>query len=155
MANLVLNIAKGRVAEFYNRVQANDPGTAVLTIVALVVTGDQDAAILDVDTLAALLALGNVAEATNTGYARVDLADGVLSAIAPDDTNNRMDIDIPDPVFSSVSAGDNWTDLVVCYNPTGGADSTIIPLTLHDFVVTPDGSDITANVAATGFYRAA
>jgi len=30
----------------------------------------------------------------------------------------------------------------------------VVPCTLHDFAVTPDGSDITAQIAAAGFYRA-
>jgi hypothetical protein len=38
---------------------------------------------------------------------------------------------------------------------TPGADSTFIPLTKHDFVVTPDGSDVTAQIALAGFYRSA
>ena len=37
---------------------------------------------------------------------------------------------------------------------TAGTDANIVPLTMHDFVVTPDGSDITAQIAAAGFYRA-
>ena len=55
-----------------------------------------------------------------------------------------------------MAAGTNWTDLVICYDSdtTAGTDSNIIPLTLHDFVVTPDGSDITAQIAAAGFFRA-
>lgn len=157
MADLVFNIAKGRVAELYNRVDSNDPANSGITIVALVVTGDQDAAMQDVDTLAALLALANVAEATNTNYARIDLSDSDISAMSPDDANNRMDLDIPDQTFSGISAGDNWTDLVICYNPdiTSDVDANIIPMTLQDFAVTPDGNDIVATINAAGFYRAA
>ncbi len=75
---------------------------------------------------------------------------------APDDTNDRFDIDIADQTWSAVAAGTAWTDLLVCYDPdtTGGTDSAIIPLTCHDFAVTPDGSDITAQIAAAGFFRA-
>ena len=39
-------------------------------------------------------------------------------------------------------------------NTTGGTDSSIIPLTCHDFAVTPDGSDIIAQINAAGFFRA-
>lgn len=157
MSDLVCNIAKGRVAELYNRVDTNDPATSALVIVALNVTGDQDDAIRDADTLSALLALANVAEVTNTNYARKVLDDTDLAAFAPDDANNRVDLDIPDQTWTGVAAGDAWTDLVVCYDDNNGAgtDADIIPLTLHDFAVTPDGSDITAQVAAAGFYRAA
>ena len=36
----------------------------------------------------------------------------------------------------------------------GAADANIVPLTMHDFVVTPDGSDMTAQINTAGFYRA-
>jgi len=35
-----------------------------------------------------------------------------------------------------------------------GTDSNILPHSMHDFVVTPDGSDITAQVATAGYFRA-
>lgn len=155
MADLVFNVAKGRVAEFYNRVQSNDPTNSALVVVAIVATAT-DATMRDYDTLAALLGDANVAEATNTNYARKVLTDADLSALSPDDTNDRMDLDFADQTWSAVASGDNWTDLVICYDgdTTGGTDSNIIPLTLHDFSVTPDGSDITAQLAAAGFFRA-
>ena len=155
MADFVFNIAKGRVAELYDRVDQNDPTNAVLTIVAIVSSATDDT-MGDYDTLSALLGDANVAEATNSGYARIELDDTDLSALSPDDTNNRIDLDIADQTFSAVASGDNWTDLVICYDPdsTGGTDADLIPLTNHDFSVTPDGSDITAQINAAGFYRA-
>lgn len=155
MADFVFNIAKGRVTELYNRVDSNDPTNSALIVVAIVSSATDDT-MGDYDTLSALLGDANVAEATNTNYARKTLTDTDLSAISPDDTNNRMDLDIADQTWSAVAAGDNWTDLVICYDndTTGGTDANIIPLTNHDFAVTPDGSDITAQIAAAGFYRA-
>lgn len=150
MSNFTFNIAKGRAAELYHRVQNNDPAASVLRVIALVVSGDQDAAMKDADTVSALLALANVAEATNTGYSAggESLTDTDLTAISPDDTNDRMDLDTGDITFSSISAGDNWTDLVFVYDPDGTYTTTsCIPMTLHDFAVTPDGSDIVAQVA--------
>ena len=35
MANLVLNIGLGRVAELYNRVDTNDPANSAIVIVAI------------------------------------------------------------------------------------------------------------------------
>lgn len=156
MADQIFNIALGRVAELYNRVDVNDPANAALIVIVLVST-DTDAAVKDVDTVSALTALTNTAEATNTGYARKTLTDTDLVAFAPDDTNDRVDLDIPDQTWTSVSAGDNWTDLAICYDSdtTGGTDANIVPLTWHDFVVSPNGGDITAQIAAAGFYRAA
>lgn len=156
MADLICNIAKGRIAELHNRVQSNDPANSALIWVALVVSGDQDDAIRDADTLAAVEALANVAEATNAGYTREVWTNTELSAIAADDTNNRMDVDGPDLTFGAITAGDNWTDLLLCYDSdtTGGTDANIIPLALFDFAVTPDGSTITATLNAAGYFRA-
>ncbi len=155
MADFVFNIAKGRVAELFERVAQNDPANAALVVVAVVST-ETDATLRDLDTLAAVLANANTAEVTNTNYARKVLTDSDLSAIAPDDANDRMDLDFADQTWSAVGAGDSWTDLLICYDSdtTGGTDANIIPLTQHDFSITPDGSDIVAQLAAAGFYRA-
>lgn len=156
MADLVCNIAKGRVAELYNRVDSNDPANSVLVIAILATAGiETDAVLRDVDTLAALVA-GTTNEVTNSGYARKVLTDADIVAFAPDDTNDRVDLDIPDQTWTAVAAGDGWNDFVVCYDndSTTGTDANIVPCTIHDFVVVPDGSDITAQVAAAGFYRA-
>lgn len=155
MADFVFNVAKGRVAEFYNRVKSNDPANSALIIVVIDAAGDTDATMRDRDDLAALLG-GTANEVTNTNYARKVLTDADLAALSIDDTNDRIDLDIPDQTWTAVAAGTAWTDILVCYDPdtTGGTDSAIIPLTCHDFLVTPDGSDITAQIAAAGFFRA-
>lgn len=156
MADFVFNIALGRVAELYNRVDSNDPANSALVIVVLATSGlEADATLKDKDTLADVVS-GATNEVTNTNYARKVLTDGDLAAYAPDDTNDRTDLDIPDQTWTAVAAGDGWSKIIICYDSdtTGGADSAIIPLTAHDFVVTPDGSDITAEIATAGFYRA-
>jgi hypothetical protein len=155
MADLVFNIAKGRVAELYNRVDSNDPANSALIVAVIDANGDTDATMRDRDDLSALLG-GTANEVTNSGYARKTLTDADISAFAPDDTNDRVDLDIPDQTWTGVAAGTAWTDMLVCYDSdtTGGADSAIVPCTLHDFAVTPDGSDITAQIAAAGFFRA-
>lgn len=156
MANLVFNVALGRVAELYNRVDTNDPANSALVILVLATSGiETDATLRDVDTVTELVA-GTTNEVTNSGYARKVLTDADIVAFAPDDTNDRVDLDIPDQTWTGVAAGSGWNDIVIAYDndTTGGTDSNIVPLTLHDFVVTPDGSDITAQIAATGFYRA-
>jgi hypothetical protein len=153
MADFVFNIAKGRVAELYNRVDSNDPENSALIIVAIN-TSATDATLKDYDTLSAVLADANTAEVTNTNYARITLTDSDLSALTVDDSNDRMPCDAADQTFSSIAAGDSWTDLLFCYDSdtTGGTDANIVPLTCHDFSVTPDGSDIVATIS--DFYRA-
>lgn len=155
MANFVFNIALGRIVEFFQRVDNNDPANSAL-IIAVINTSASDAVLKDLDDLAAIEANANTAEVGNTGYARKVLTDADLSAWAPDDTNDRVDLDIPDQTWTSVSAGTAWTDFLVCYDSdtTGGTDANIVPCTQHDFAVTPDGSDITAQIATAGFFRA-
>ena len=155
MADFVFNVAKGRVAELFNRVDQNDPANSAIVVVAVVATAT-DATMKDYDTLSALLGDANVAEATNANYARKVLTDTDIAAVTPDDTNDLMQVTIADQTWSSVGAGDNWTDLILCYDgdTTAGTDANIIPLTCHDFAVTPNGGDITADVGANGVYQA-
>lgn len=157
MADFVFNRALGRVVELYARVDGNDPTNSALVILLLATSGvESDAVLKDKDDVAALVS-GATNEATNSGYARKVLTDSDLTAWAPDDTNDRVDLDIPDQTWTGVAASPgSISDLVICYDAdtTGGSDSDITPLTMHDFSVTPDGSDITAQVAAAGFFRA-
>lgn len=157
MADGVFNVAKGRVNELVRRVDTNDPANSALVVVVLQSSGlVSDATLIDYATLDALLA-GASNEATNTGYARKVLTDADLSAPTPDNTNDRQEADIPDQTWTGVQAtGGAWAKLIVCYDPdtTGGTDADIIPLTHHDFAVTPDGSSIQATINAAGFFRA-
>ena len=156
MGDFVYNIAKGRVAELYNRVDLNDPANSAIIIVILATAGiEGDAVLIDKDDLGAVLA-GTTNEVTNTNYARKTLTDTDIVAFAPDDTNDRVDLDIPDQTWTGVAAGDGWNDFLTDYDndTTVGTDADIVPMTQHDFVVVPDGSDITAQIAAAGFYRA-
>jgi len=156
MANQVFNIALGRVAEFYVRIDGNDPANSAFIVAVLATAGiESDAVLKDKDTLADVVA-GATNEVTNSGYVRKTLTDADLVAFAPDDTNDRVDLDIPDQTWTAVAAGDGWNDVVIAYDgdTTAGTDANIVPCTLHDFVLTPDGSDLTAQIAAAGFFRA-
>ena len=155
MADFVFNIGLGRVVELYNRVDTNDPANAVLTIIAIN-TSANDTTLKRLDTLSDILADVNTAEVTNAGYARKELTDADIVAFAPDDVNDRVDLDIPDQTWTAVNAGDNWTDFQVSYDPdsTSGTDADIVPMTQHDLVANPDGSDITVQINVNGFYRA-
>ncbi|MGH8582457.1 MAG: hypothetical protein ACREWG_06625 [Gammaproteobacteria bacterium] len=155
VANFIFNIAKGRVAEFYNRVDTDDPANSALVIVVLATAGlETDAVLIDKDDLAAVVS-GTTNEVTNTGYARKVLTQADLAAFAPDDTNDRVDLDFADQTWTTVAVGDGWSKVLICYDPdtTGGTDSSIIPLCAYDFVVTPNGSNITAQLDPAGFYR--
>jgi hypothetical protein len=156
MADLVFNIAKGRVVELFSNVDTNNPANSALVIVPVDVAAVSDATLQDFDTLSAILG-GGVTERTTNGWTRKTLTDADITFPAPDDTNNRYDIDIADQTWTAVaSAGGGVTDLIICYDgdTTAGTDANLIPLTLHDFVITPDGSDVQAIVNAAGFFRA-
>ena len=156
MADLVFNVAKGSVAAYHNRVNDNDPANSAL-IVVLLKTAAADSTLRDQDTLAAILAGGST-EADFTNYARKTLTDSDISAATVDDANDRVDADIPDQTWTSAGGASNNTlaKLLICYDSdtTAGTDSNIIPLTAHDFVVSTNGGDITAQIATAGYFRA-
>lgn len=156
MANFVFNRGKGRGVEWAERVNANDPTNAVLVVAVLATSGiESDATLIDLDSFSALVA-GTTNEVTNSGYARKVLDQAAGITITYDDTNDRVDVFFPDQTWTGVAAGDGWNDVVVGYDSdsTGGTDANILPHTLHDFVVTPDGSDITLDVPTAGYFRA-
>lgn len=152
MANIVFNIAKGRVKELYNRVKSNDPTNSALIIVPIETSGlESDATLIDKDDLAAVLS-GATNEQSTMG--RKTLTDSDLAALsAPDDTNDRNECDLPTVTWAAAS-GNAISKLLVCYDPdtTGGTDSAIIPLTMFDFAQTPSGADI--QMTGGTFFRA-
>ena len=153
MANIVFNIAKGRVGEFYNRVENNDPANSALILVPVETTGlETDAVLIDKDDLAAVL-LGTTNEQTTMG--RKTLTDVELAAVpAPDDTNDRFDFALPTTSWIGAT-GNPISKILVCYDSdtTAGTDASIIPLTMFDFAITPSGVDV--QMTGGNFYRAA
>lgn len=144
MANYMCNIAKGRFAEFFNRVDANDPANSVILLIPLSASGVQ-ATIVDAATLAAVLA--SATERTTGGWARKVLSDVDLAAPAPDNVNDRYPATIPTVTWTTPAAGNNTTGLIVAYDSdsTTGTDSNVIPICHLDFVVTTDGNDVIIN----------
>ena len=146
MADGVFNIAKGAVAEKVRDAASN---LGVLLLQA----NEAEATLIDRADLAALLGAAGNTEATATNYVRKT---GITGTITVDNTNNRVDVDIPDQTWTALGGTTNntLTKLIIFYDE-GGTDSTRIPLTHHDFAITTDGSDVTAQINAAGFYRAA
>lgn len=145
MADFTFNIAKGFEAHYASLPGVND----ALIIVPVEATGmEGDATMKDYDNLQALLA-GSTNEQTTAG--RKTLA-GVTSTV--DDTNEWRDIDFADPVWTALT-GNPIGALLVCYDPdtTASSDANIVPITKHDFPVTPNGGDVTAQVPTGGFLR--
>lgn len=153
MADLVFNIAKGRVVELFNRVDLNDPTNSAIIVVPVDAGATTDATIRDFATLSAALA-GGLTERAATGWNRKSLDDTVIATIAVDNTNDRFEVTIADQTWTAVTAG-VVTDLLICYDSdtTGGTDANILPLLCLDFAITPDGSDVVAD-AGTAIFRA-
>jgi hypothetical protein len=152
VSNIVLNISKGRVVELYNRVKANDPANSALILVPIETTGlEADSVLIDKDDLAAVLS-GATNEQTTMG--RKTLTDADLAALpAPDDTNDRYDISLPTVTWTA-AAGNAISKILVCYDSdtTSGTDANILPLTLFDFAITPNGADV--QMTGGVFFRA-
>lgn len=144
MGDFTFNISKGAVAE-----KIRDGASAVGIL--LLKAAEADGTLKDYDTVAAMLA-GSNTEADFTNYGRKT---SLTATITVDDVNDRVDVDLPDQTWSSAGGASNntLTDLVTFYEESA-ADSGRIPLTNHDFATTTDGNDLTAQVNASGFFRA-
>lgn len=152
MANIVFNISKGRVVEFYNRVESNDPAASALILIPIETAGlEADSALIDSDSLTEVLD-GTTNEQTTMG--RKTLTDVELAALpAPDDTNDRYEVSLPTVTWTAAT-GNAISKIVVAYDADTGAgtDANIIPLTMFDAVATPSGNDI--QLTAGVFFRA-
>ena len=146
MANLVTNIGKGRFVYYAGLPAATD---SLIAVVLEATALESDDALQDYDDLAALIA-GASNEQTTMG--RKTLANPTVTV---NDTANTASIDCDDITWTAAT-GNATGKLVIAYVPsTGAADNLCIPLTLHDFSVTPDGTDITVQINAAGLATAA
>lgn len=161
MTDFAFNRAKGRGVQWVEEIRASaSPYTNSALIVSLWRRGSAtDAALKDYDDVAALEGDAQAAELTsgvNANYARKTIAD-TTPTITYDDTNEWVDVDVPDQTWAALGAGGTAiTDLLFAFDndTTAGTDSNQIPWTFHGFSVTPDGSDVTAQIASLGFFRA-
>lgn len=143
MADLVFDIAKGGAAE-----KVHDDATKLGVL--LLSTAEADATLKTRATITAVVA--NSTEATFTNYARKTAITGTLTI---DTSAHLAKLSIPNQTWTTAGGATNNTlaKLVIFYDE-GGTDGTRIPLTAHDFVVTTDASDLTAQVSASGFFQA-
>lgn len=138
MANIVFNVALGRLAHYASLPAASD----ALVAIPLEAAGlETDAVLRDKDTLADVLT-GATNEQTTMGRK-------VLTSVTVtvDDTNDRLSVDSADITWTAAS-GNPVGALVICYDPDTGAgtDADLIPLLKLDCALTPDGTDFTAVV---------
>jgi hypothetical protein len=147
MANFTFNIAKGRVTQLAINVDTGSPANSRLILIPFDATDATEATIVDADTVAAVEAVTNVTERTTGGWNRKTLTSADVT-VTTNDTSDRTEVDIPDQTWTAVTAG-AVTAVLLAYDAdnAAGTDSDLIPLTWHDFAITPDGSDVTATVA--------
>ena len=140
MANGLFNFARGKIAYY-----AGLPAASDAVIIVVLEAAEADDVLNNYNDLGALLAATGNTEATATGYARKTLSTGIT--VSEDDTANTAKAVVDaDQTWTGVS-GNAWVKLLMCYDGDTGAgtDANIIPLTHHDFSVTPNGGDITAD----------
>lgn len=155
MANQAFNEGLGQVAGWARQINNNEPANSAIIVIPWSSTAT-DAVIKDLNTVADLEADVNTAELATLGWNRKTLSDTGGLTVTVDETNDRVDVDCPDQTWTAVT-GSASTDIGFHFDrdTAAGTDANIINSTWHDFAVTPDGSDITAQIAAAGFFRAA
>jgi hypothetical protein len=146
MADLVFNIAKGKVAQYAALPLTNDAFIAVPIETSGIVS---DATMRDYADLGTLIA-GASNEQTTMGRKTMT---GVAATV--DNTADKMLVDADDVVWTA-AAGNAISAVVICYDAdtTSGTDTNLVPLVKLDCAMTPDGSDFTMQFAAGGFYSA-
>ena len=145
MANGVFNHAKGRVVQLLT----DHPNSIQ---VLLLKVAEADGTLNNYDDVTALLAAAGNTEADFTNYTRKT---GITESLTEDDTNDWVDCDFADQTWTAAGGVTNNTlaKAIVCVQ-TGANDTSLIPLTHHDWTPTTDGSDLILQVASSGFFRA-
>lgn len=147
MANGLFIAAKGRFAE-----KMKLPlGTDAIEVI-LLKTVQADTTLRSYTDLATLLASN--AEADFNNYVRKVLSSGIT--VAPSGTTQL--VDIPDLTWLAAGLpGDpQLKKLITVYRATSSAlDSAKLPLTYHDVSATTSGSDLLAQISASGLATAA
>ena len=148
MGSLVPNIAKGRFAELYNRVDLGDPSTARLYVIPIARAAVTDATLLDCADFAAIITAG-CTERTANGWNRKTLTNTDLATLAADNTNDRMPVDLADQTWTPTNAGDTVSDLVIGYSATASpTNAQITPIAVVTWgPITPSGATETATIA--------
>ena len=139
MGNIAFNVSKGRSAYYASLPAAND---ALVMVVLEAANLESDELLKDYPTLATLLLGGSV---EHSAMARQVLGNVTVTV---DNENDRVALDADDVTWNAVS-GTPVGAAIICYDPdtTTGTDADLVPLSKHDFTVTPDGENITLQIA--------
>lgn len=151
MADGIFNVAKGKIRYYAELPATND----ALIVVLLKAAGlEADDTLNNYQTLGALLAASND-ECDFTNYARKTLGSVIVTE---NDTSNWTDLDGADFTYTTAGGATNNSvgKLLICYDgdTTSGTDANVVPLSFHDCTFTTDGTDVTIQLATSGFARA-
>lgn len=130
----------------YNNAKGRDLSTGTLRMLLLKTTA-AGAFDPDLDTVAALLAVGSVAECDFTNYTRKTLASVTRTV---DDTNNRVAFDAADVTWTAAGGATNNTPAAAVIYLFVTNDSDSVPLSYHDTnfgSVATNGGDFTVAIA--------
>ena len=145
MADVASNRAKGAAHQL-----AISNGTAFQVL--LLKAAEADAALVDHLNVSVMLAAAGNTEADFTNYARKT---GITVTPTIDNANEKVTITVPDQTWTAAGGAVNNTlvKAVLCVQ-TGADDTTLIPISYHDWPRTTDGSDLTLTFTNNIFYEA-
>ena len=142
MTAIVFNVAKGKVAAYYDRVKGNDPATSALVLTPLEASGlESDSVLIDATTVAAVVS-GTTNKQSTMG--EKVLTDAALAAIPlADNTTDSNARSLPS-VDWLAATGNDVGAMLVAYRPDTStpSDTTDIPLTMFTYQQSPVGADI-------------
>lgn len=143
--NFTFNNAKGKVAYYAMLSGTSD---ALIAVPLQSASIEPDNLMIEHTTLAQVLAVST--EQTTMGRKTLTSVTSVV-----DSTMDANVVDFDDFTYSGAT-GPAIAAFVICYVPDTGTstDSTIIPLTKHDFSAIPSGSDIPVQVSSNGAFVA-
>jgi len=142
MADVIFNTARGRVREKVINGGANFG-------IMLLKTAEADATLRDYADLSAMLAAAGNVEADFTNYARKT---GLTGTQTVNNTNETASADLGDQTWTTAGGTtDNTLVKLIVFFQESASDAGRVPLTAHDFAITTNGNDLTAQIPS-GFY---
>ncbi len=148
MANQMMNFARGKVGYYMADALGLNPANSRMVVVVLEVN-EADDTLNNHDELGALIA-GSNTEWSVGAYSRTETAAAGVTTSVDDSANDAQAVLDADITYTTVT-GTAATKLLTCYDADNGTgtDTDIIVLTHHDWAVTPNGGNITADFDQT------
>lgn len=145
MPNFITNRGKVRLMRGdWDDLAAGDILVGLLSGASVPTSIDTQAEANPLNTVADLLALAGVTEATGAWYSRQALT---RTAAAEDDTNNRVNMDASDVVWANATAGVNIWGAFVFVTGASDAARDLISVITFGSVVATNGANLTLAIA--------